>query len=84
MQSRKVTVLGTESTAGFLDYGNIRMVNLPSGIRRLALPTARSRRLPARPLDYTGITPTVLIPKEESDPIAFAVRYLRSAPLPTR
>lgn len=79
MQSRKVTVFGTENTAGFLDYGNIRMVNLPSGVRRLALPTARSRRLPARPLDRTGITPNILIPKDESDPIAFAVRYIKSA-----
>ena len=84
MRSRKVTVFGKDNTGGFLDYGNVRTVTLPSGIRRLALPTARSWRLPARPLDRTGIPPNILIPKEESDPIAFVVRSIRSAAPSTR
>jgi len=78
MHSKKVTVVGTEHTAGFLDYGNIRTITLPSGIRRLAYATSRSHRLPERPMDYTGIVPQVLIPMEETDGLAFAIRYLKS------
>jgi Peptidase family S41 len=78
MHSQKVTVFGTEHTAGFLDYGNIRTITLPSGIRRLAYATSRSHRLPERPMDYTGIVPHVLIPREDTDGLAFAIRYLKS------
>jgi hypothetical protein len=76
--SRKVTVYGTGNTAGFLDYGNARQHSLPSGIRRLSVPSTRSRRLPDRPLDWTGINPQVLIPEGEPDPVAFVIRRLRS------
>jgi hypothetical protein len=78
-QSRKVTVIGTENTGGFLDYGNVRRVSLPSGRRVFQVPTARSRRLPENPLDLVGITPEVRIPEGEADAVEFARRYLRSA-----
>ncbi|CAA9330334.1 MAG: hypothetical protein AVDCRST_MAG68-2439 [uncultured Gemmatimonadetes bacterium] len=76
-QSRKVTVVGTGSTRGMLDYGNLRRVPLPSEQRRFFIPTARSRRLPATPLDRTGIAPAVLVPPG-TDPLAFAVAHLRT------
>ena len=76
--SSKVTVFGTANTAGFLDYGNVRTRVLPSGIRRLGVPSTRSRRLPERPLDWTGVAPQVLIPEGEPDPVGFAIRRLRS------
>jgi hypothetical protein len=78
-QSRKVTVIGTENTGGFLDYGNVRRVSLPSGRRVFQVPTARSRRLPETPLDLIGITPEVQIPSEVADPVEFARRYIQSA-----
>jgi C-terminal processing protease CtpA/Prc len=76
--SSKVTVYGTGNTAGFLDYGNARQITLPSGIRRLSVPSTRSRRLPDRPLDWTGITPQVLIPSAEPDPVGFAIHHLKA------
>ncbi len=79
LQSDKVTVLGTRSTGGVHDYGNVRSVWLP-GWRRLRVPTSRSRRLLAEgPLDMVGIPPQVLIPEAETDAVGFARRYLRSA-----
>ncbi|MDQ3997871.1 MAG: S41 family peptidase [Gemmatimonadota bacterium] len=78
-QSRKVTVLGRQNTAGMVDYGNTRRVILPSGVRQIHMPTSRSRRLPERPMDYKGIAPDVPIPKDEPDALAFAIRYLKSA-----
>lgn len=77
-QSRKVVVMGAANTGGFLDYGNARRVQLPSGKRVLQVPTARSKRLPENPMDLVGIAPEVRIPEGETDPIAFALRYLRS------
>jgi hypothetical protein len=80
--SGKVTIFGADHTAGFLDYGNVRQRALPSGIRRVGVPSTRSRRLPQRPLDWTGIAPQVLIPKDEPDPVGFVIRYLSSLPAP--
>jgi hypothetical protein len=77
-QSRKVTVMGTENTAGVGDYGNVHGMWLP-GWRRVQLPTTRSHRLPEHPIDLQGIAPGVRIPTFERDPVAFAVRYLQSA-----
>lgn len=82
-QSTKVTVLGTENTGGFLDYGNLRRIDLPSGERRLFMPMTRSRRLPAMPLDAIGLAPDVRIPKGEADAIEFARRFLRTGRGPT-
>jgi C-terminal processing protease CtpA/Prc len=79
MYSKKVTVFGTEHTAGMLDYGNIAFTTLPSGIRRLGTATTRSRRLPGRPMDKTGVAPQVLIPKDEQDPIRFAIDHIKRA-----
>lgn len=79
MYSKKVTVFGTEHTAGMLDYGNIVFTTLPSGLRRLGTAASRSRRLPARPMDKTGVVPQVLIPKDEPDPIRFAIDHIKSA-----
>jgi hypothetical protein len=78
-QSRKVTLFASENTRGMLDYGNLRTVRLPSGVRRLAVPTTRSLRLPENPLDLVGIAPGVRIPPDEADPVAFAARHLRGA-----
>ncbi|MBW3569958.1 MAG: S41 family peptidase [Gemmatimonadetes bacterium] len=77
-QSRKVTVFASENTRGMLDYGNLRTVRLPSGARRLAVPTTRSLRLPENPMDLVGIAPGVRIPPGETDPVRFAARHLRS------
>lgn len=77
MQSAKVVVLGVQPTAGFLDYGNVLTVTPPQGIRRLAFATSRSRRLPDRAMDHTGIAPQVMIPREVADRVAFAIRYLK-------
>lgn len=79
-QSRKVKVLGAANTGGLLDYGNARTVGLPSGQRRLHVPFTRSRRLPAGPMDLVGIMPDVRVRRDEADPVAFALRYLRAAP----
>jgi hypothetical protein len=81
-QSRKVKVFGERSTRGLLDYGNALTTPLPSGERRMHVPTTRSRRLPAIPLDLAGIMPDVRLRKDEPDPVAFARRYLKSAPTP--
>ena len=79
-QSRKVKVFGERSTRGLLDYGNALATPLPSGERRMHVPTTRSRRLPAIPLDLAGIMPDIRLPKNEPDPVAFARRYLKSVP----
>jgi Peptidase family S41 len=77
-QSAKVTVMGAENTGGLTDYGNARTIPLPSGFRRLHLPTARSRRLPANPMDMVGIEPAVKVPADEARPVDFAVRWLHA------
>jgi hypothetical protein len=76
-QSRKVVVIGAGNTRGMTDYGNARTVTLPSGLRRLQLPSARSMRLPETRMDMVGIAPDVRIPEAEADTVAFAVRELR-------
>jgi hypothetical protein len=81
-QSRKVTLLGRQNTAGMVDYGNTRRVILPSSARQISMPTSRSRRLPGRPMDYKGVAPDVLIPKEEADAVAFAIRFLSTGAKP--
>lgn len=73
-QSRKVTVFGAEHTRGMVDYGNVRAAWLP-GWRRLRIPTSRSRRLPAEPLDNVGIAPGVWLPPGTPDAVE-AVRCL--------
>lgn len=60
-QSKKVALYG-ETTAGVLDYSNMRTFKLPSGNRVLGIATTRSRRLPDNPVDGIGIEPDVIIP----------------------
>src|SRR5258705_4175890 len=72
-QSRKVTVLGSENTAGTDDYGNVRSLWLP-GWRRMRVPTLRERR---ERIDLVGFAPAVRIPASEPDAVEFARRYLR-------
>jgi hypothetical protein len=79
LQSDKVTVFGPRNTGGVGDYGNVRRVALP-GWRWLRIPTSRSRHLLAQgPLDGVGIAPEVLVPADEPDAVAFALRHLGSA-----
>jgi hypothetical protein len=61
-QSRKVTLFGDQHTAGILDYSNTVSVDFPSKKYALKYPTSRSLRLPAHPIDNTGINPDVVIP----------------------
>jgi C-terminal processing protease CtpA/Prc len=75
-QSRKVTILGTGNTGGFIDYGNARSVVLPSGIRAVYVPSSRSKRLPGLALDMIGIAPSVLVPVDTPDVVGFARRLL--------
>lgn len=58
--SDKVTTFGSH-TAGVLDYADVRAATLPSGVRVLAWPTTRSRRLPSAPVDGVGLLPEVAI-----------------------
>jgi hypothetical protein len=78
LSSRKTLIVGTSSTGGVVDYGNVRPVALPSGLRRLSVPTGRSQRLPSRPYDNRGILPGALAPDTERDLIEFARRQLTS------
>ncbi|MEO1411827.1 MAG: S41 family peptidase [Bacteroidota bacterium] len=64
MESKKVILFGDENTSGTLDYSNCLFLDLPSGAYRLLFPFTRSRRLPERPIDETGIAPDVHIPLE--------------------
>lgn len=66
-ESKKVTLFGSENTSGTLDYSNCLQIDLPSQQYKLVFPFTRSRRLPDRPIDETGIAPDVLIPLESND-----------------
>lgn len=65
-ESGKATLYG-ERSAGVLDYANVRSVPMPGGTFVLRLPTSRSRRLPAAPVDPDGIAPDVVVPPAEGD-----------------
>ncbi|MBI3792174.1 MAG: hypothetical protein HY275_15025 [Gemmatimonadetes bacterium] len=80
--SAKVAVVGRTNTGGVLDYGNLRPVDLPSGRRRLFVPMARSRRLPARPFDVVGIAPDVLVRDPAADLVDAARAWLASPTAP--
>lgn len=66
-----------------LDYGDALATPLPSGERRMHVPTTRSRRLPDMPLDLISIIPDIRPRKDEPDPLDFARRHLKSAPAAT-
>lgn len=74
--SRKVITIGSSFTGGVLDYGDVRQVSLPSGFRRVGIPTARSRRLPKGALDNIGIAPDVLETAPDTDLVSVAKTVL--------
>ena len=80
-ESRKVTIVGPERTAGVHDYGNVRAVWLP-GWRRLRIPTTRSHRLPSGAIDNVGLAPGVWVPAGVGDTIRFALSAAASARTP--
>jgi len=59
--SDKVTVYGKDNTMGVLDFSNVVPVNLPNSKMTLYYPISRSKRLPDRGIDETGIAPDVRI-----------------------
>jgi hypothetical protein len=60
-QSFKVKLFG-QSSAGSLDYSNLRPFVLPSGKRLLMYATSRSLRLPQLSVDAAGIPPDQVLP----------------------
>jgi C-terminal processing protease CtpA/Prc len=68
VQSRKVRVFG-QSTAGVVDYLNPAQHAVGCGVTLQAPTIRRSGRLPAEAIDNRGITPHVLLPWTEGDPI---------------
>lgn len=79
-QSRKVVLMGQESSAGVIDFGEMMSMAAPSGRFTLAWATTRSLRLPNDPVDPHGIAPDVAIPGDVDDPVAFAARWLAARP----
>lgn len=66
-QSYKVKVFG-QTTAGALDYSNLRPYRLPSGRRHLLYATSRSQRLPEFSVDAAGIPPDQVLPAPQNAP----------------
>lgn len=75
-QSSKVVLMGQENSAGVLDFGEMMEMPAPSGRFDLLWATTRSLRLPAEPVDPQGIAPTVRIPAEVADPLAYVLEWL--------
>ena len=73
-QSRKVTLFG-QPTAGVLDYADLYMESLPSGLFAVSIPMSRSLRLPERPFDPNGIRPDVTVLSWQFDWVHFVRRY---------
>lgn len=65
-QSFHVKLIGRNSN-GSLDYSNLRMQMLPSGLRQLAYATSRSARLPHLQVDLDGIMPDIYLPPPKDD-----------------
>lgn len=84
-QSFRVKLIGRNS-GGALDYSNLRMQALPSGLRQLAYATSRSARLPHLKVDLDGIMPDIYLPppKDEAgraDEIVRVQRWLEGGTL---
>lgn len=75
-QSRKVTLFGKENSAGVLDFANVVGMPTPSGRYQVFWATSRSMRLPGDPVDPDGIAPDIRIPADETDPVAYAQKWL--------
>lgn len=65
-QSFRVKLIGRNSN-GSLDYSNLRMQALPSGLRQLAYATSRSARLPHLQVDLGGIQPDIYLPPPKDE-----------------
>lgn len=65
-QSFHVKLIGRNSN-GALDYSNLRMQALPSGLRELAYATSRSTRLPHLQVDLDGIMPDIYLPPPKDE-----------------
>ena len=57
----KVMIYGKDNTMGVLDFSNRISINLPNSNAELYYPISRSKRLPDRGIDETGIEPDVRI-----------------------
>ena len=73
-QSKKVTLFG-QPTAGVLDYADVYMEPLPSGLFTVSVATSRSLRLPDHPFDPNGIKPNIAVPSWQFDWVHFVRRY---------
>jgi len=65
-QSFHVKLIGRNSY-GALDYSNLRLHSLPSGLRQLQYATSRSARLPHLQVDLGGIMPDIYLPPPKDD-----------------
>ena len=84
-QSFRVKLIGRNSY-GALDYSNLRLHALPSGVRDLQYATSRSARLPHLQVDLGGIQPDIYLPppKDEAgrdDEIVRVRRWLEGGTL---
>ena len=84
-QSFHVKLIGRNSY-GALDYSNLRLHALPSGVRHLQYATSRSARLPHLQVDLGGIMPDIYLPppKDEAgrdDEIVRVQRWLEGGTL---
>ena len=84
-QSFHVKLIGRNSY-GALDYSNLRLHALPSGVRHLQYATSRSARLPHLQVDLGGIQPDIYLPppKDEAgreDEIVRVRRWLEGGTL---
>ncbi len=77
-QSFHVKLIGRNSE-GALDYSNLRLHALPSGVRQLQYATSRSARLPQLQVDLGGIMPDIYLPppKDEAGRAQEIVRVQR-------
>ncbi|WP_233428480.1 S41 family peptidase [Alistipes onderdonkii] len=60
--SARTKIYGRDNTLGCLDFSNCMFVDLPYSKITLSVPVTRSKRLPDRGIDKTGIAPDVRIP----------------------
>ncbi len=59
--SDKVTLYGKDNTMGVLDFSNLNSINMPNSKMTLYYPMSRSKRLPDKGIDETGIKPDIRI-----------------------
>lgn len=74
-QSKKVKLMGTPSQ-GLLDYANAYMSGYEYDGLPLIIPTYRSLRLPAYPVDNIGIQPDIFLDSSAGDWIQSAIEYV--------